>query len=89
MPRKSKPWFLYIIKTDQGSLYTGITTDIEARFKKHQSGQGAKFFRTQKPIKVIFSKKCKNKSFALKQELKIKKLSPDQKKQWIKKQKKN
>ena len=44
------PWFLYLIECADGSLYTGIATDVEARFAKHASGKGARYTRSRKPV---------------------------------------
>ena len=47
-------WFLYIIETESGSLYTGITTDVERRFEEHCGGlKGSKYLRVNKPKKVV------------------------------------
>lgn len=72
-------WYVYIIQTSLGNLYTGITTDPERRFKEHQndkkSAKGAKFFRTQRPVRVLLLEKYKNRSLATKREIQIKKMS--------------
>ena len=60
-------------------MYTGITTDIKRRFEEHASGKGAKYFRTDHPVKVVYSKQCKNRSEASKIEALIKKMSHDEK----------
>jgi putative endonuclease len=52
------PWFLYLIECADGSLYTGIATDVDARFAKHVSGTGARYTRSHKPV-------CVRASFAL------------------------
>jgi putative endonuclease len=51
-------WFLYLIECADGSLYTGIATDVDARFAKHVSGTGARYTRSHKPV-------CVRASFAL------------------------
>lgn len=71
----SVPWFVYIIENEKGHLYTGITTDIERRFREHQgSKKGAKFFRTGSPLKILFQKKFATRSMASKFEAKVKSL---------------
>ncbi len=72
---KKQPWFVYMIETDQNHLYTGISTDVEKRFKQHQSGKGAKFFRMQTPKKIVYTCMCTSKEEALQQEHHIKNLS--------------
>ncbi len=73
---KAQAWFVYIISNVKGHFYTGITTDIERRFKEHRSkNKGAKFFKTGGPEKVVFKKQFPNRSEALKFEAIVKKLS--------------
>jgi putative endonuclease len=77
---KNIPWFVYIIKTQKGHLYTGITTDIERRFNEHMSSKkGAKYFRTAVPESIVFRKRFANRSLASKYEILVKKLSRQQK----------
>lgn len=74
-------WFVYMIETDKQNLYTGITTDLERRFQEHLNThlgfnkKGAKFFRSQKPIKLCYSEQFSSRSSASKREAEIKKLS--------------
>ncbi|QYK01459.1 GIY-YIG nuclease family protein [Shewanella psychrotolerans] len=81
MPITEKPWFLYIIECCQGQLYTGITTDIERRFKEHQlSGpKAAKFLRGKAPLRLVYRESVGNHSQALKREVAVKKLKKQQK----------
>mgnify|MGYP006306966943 FL=1 len=72
-------WFLYIIRTENGRLYTGITNHLLRRFKSHQSGRGARFFRISPPREVIYIEVLANKSEALKREIAVKKLSRQEK----------
>ena len=69
------PWIVYILQCADMTLYTGITTDLDARLLKHDRGTGAKYTRGRGPYKVIFLETCATKSAALKRELEIKKLS--------------
>lgn len=73
----SNPWFLYLIRTHKGSLYTGITTDVDRRFLEHQLGglKGAKFLKGKGPLTLEFSTIVKNRSVALKLEYKVKQLT--------------
>ena len=79
-------WFLYIIETECGLLYTGISTNVQRRFKEHQKDKkkAAKFFRGRKPKAVVYQISCANRSEASQLECKIKKLSRLQKQQLIK-----
>jgi putative endonuclease len=79
-------WFVYIIATEKDRLYTGITTDVERRFKEHsgEKPRGAKYFRSDKPQKIVYVEACKNRSEALIKEAQIKRLSRLQKENFIK-----
>jgi putative endonuclease len=77
-------WFVYIIEASDQSLYTGITTDPERRFKEHGSGPlGAKYFKGRKPVRILYREVCQNRSFASIREAQIKKLNRTQKLQLI------
>ena len=72
------PWNLYIIETRTGTLYTGITTDIERRLQEHEQGTGAKYLRGKGPLSLKFTHPCPDRSTATQLEIQIKKLSkPD------------
>jgi putative endonuclease len=73
-------WFVYILRSvsDQ-TLYTGITTDICTRLKKHNSGRGAKRTRNRGPWEVVWSKECLDRSEASKLEHSIKQMTKEQK----------
>lgn len=72
-------WVVYIIQTESGQLYTGITNDLERRFAAHQNSSGARFFHFSSPQKIIFQEPHPNRSSATKREIAIKKLSREQK----------
>jgi putative endonuclease len=72
-------WFIYLIECKNGRLYTGITPDLEERFRKHSTGKGAMFTRLNAPLKMIAAMPCSNRSAASKLEYVIKKLTHDQK----------
>lgn len=82
MSETTKPvWFVYVIQTDRDALYTGITTDVTRRFQEHlavfnrmPNPRGARFFRTQKPVRVVYEKQFETRSEATRQELLIKKM---------------
>jgi putative endonuclease len=75
--KKKTQWFVYIIESDKGNLYTGITTDPARRFKEHQNSKalGAKFFRSQRAKKIVYQEPQINRSQASKRESFIKKLT--------------
>ena len=72
-------WKLYILRCADGTLYTGITTDVERRFAEHSSGKGAKYTRGRGPLELVYFEECSDKSAALKRELEIKALTRDEK----------
>ena len=74
-PATSNLWYLYIIRTHSGLLYTGITTDVERRFLQHQQGRGAKFFRLDAPEGVVYRAAFADRGAASREEARIKKLS--------------
>ncbi len=73
-------YYLYILECSDKTLYTGITTDPARRTAEHNSSKlGARYTRTRRPVKLVYSKKFKNRSAAAKEESRIKKLSRDEK----------
>ena len=72
-------WYLYIIRCGDGTLYTGITTDVDKRFEAHASGKGAKYTRGRGPLALVYREKCGDHSAALKRELEIKAMTRQQK----------
>lgn len=77
-------WSVYMVCCHDDSLYTGITTDVERRFKQHQSGAGAKYFRAHKPQQIVYHETGHDRSSASKREAEIKKMSPAAKRRIIK-----
>lgn len=65
-------WCVYIILCSDNTLYTGITTDIERRFRQHASGIGAKYFRGRQPLRVMYVENGHSRSSASKKESQIK-----------------
>lgn len=79
-----KFWMVYLLECKDGSYYTGITNDIENRKKSHILGKGSKYVKSRGFSKILKTRKCEDKSEALKFELKIKKLSKHEKVNWFK-----
>ena len=72
----NKMYYVYIIKCNDDSLYCGITVDLDRRLKEHnESSKGAKYTRSRRPVKLVWSKLVGNRSEASKEECRIKKLS--------------
>ena len=76
-------WYLYILRCADGTLYTGITTDVEKRLEAHQNGKGAKYTRGRGPLELVYREECGSHSEALKREYEIKHLPREQKKTLI------
>jgi putative endonuclease len=74
-----KSWYVYMVQCSDGTIYTGITNDIEARIVKHNSGKGAKYTRNRIPVKLKACWPYELKSEAAKAEYAFKQLSRIQK----------
>ena len=72
-------WFLYIIQCRDGSLYTGITTDIFRRIKEHNTKKGAFYTKNKVPVELVYQEAMANQSEARKREAAIKQLTRKQK----------
>jgi putative endonuclease len=72
-------WFVYIILCSDGTLYTGITNNLEKRLKQHNEGKGAKYTRGRGPVKLMVKFEFESKSLAAKEEYRIKQLNKQQK----------
>lgn len=68
-------WYLYIIRCRDGSLYTGIATDVARRFAEHASDKGAKYLRGRGPLKLVYEQKIGTRAQALRIESQVKKLN--------------
>ena len=76
---------VYILECADKTLYTGIAVDFVKRLKEHNSSDtGAKYTRARRPVKIVYFQKMKNRSMALKEEYRIKKLSRAEKLRMIK-----
>lgn len=78
-----KLWKLYMLRCRDGSLYTGITTDVQKRLEAHNSGKGAKYTRSRKPVVLVYQEGCEDHSHALRRELEIKALTKEEKEKLI------
>ena len=75
-----------MLETERGTIYTGITTDVQRRFQEHLTGvpkNGAKYTNANKPVKILYTKEYETKSEALKEEYRIKQLTRAQKLEMI------
>ncbi len=74
-----KTWKLYVLRCGDGSLYTGITTDVQARLEMHRCGKGAKYTRGRGPLELVYSEECGSHSDALKREISVKAMPREEK----------
>jgi putative endonuclease len=70
------PWFVYLIECKDGSIYTGIAVDVEARYAAHVSGRGSRYTRSHPPRRLLMAIEYPDRSAASKAEYRIKRLSP-------------
>jgi len=66
---------VYIVRCADGTLYTGLARDPEARVNVHNSGKGAKYTRSRLPVSLVYVEECESLSAAMKRELQLKPLS--------------
>jgi len=68
-------WHVYMVRCSDGTLYTGITNDLKKRIEAHNSGKdGARYTRSRRPVKLVYSEQVESKSAAAKLEYQLKKL---------------
>ena len=70
-----KQWVVYILACKDGSLYTGITDDLDRRLAAHRAGKGAKYTRGRAPLTLRYVEECEDHSSALRREYAIKQLT--------------
>jgi len=72
-------WFVYVVECKDGTLYTGITDDVESRIKAHNEGRGAKYTKGRGPVTLKYFEKMVGRSEATKREMGIKKMKRGEK----------
>lgn len=68
-------YWVYILRCGDGTLYTGMTDDVERRLAVHQSGKGAKYTRGRGPLTLVYREECPDRSAALQREYAVKRLT--------------
>ena len=82
-----KAWYVYVVRCKDGTLYSGITTDVVRRVAEHNdSKEGARYTRTRRPVTLGYKKRCASRSEASKKEYALKLLTRAEKLALIKKQ---
>jgi putative endonuclease len=74
-----KQWFVYLLECGDGSVYTGITNNVEKRMKAHKSGSGSKYVKQKKFKQLLYTIKAVDKVDAAKMEYRIKQLTRNNK----------
>jgi predicted GIY-YIG superfamily endonuclease len=82
LPRR-RGWCLYLVKCSDGTLYTGITNDLQRRIDRHNDGTASRYTRSRLPVVLVYREGCRGKSGALKKEYRIKSLSRRAKQAYI------
>ena len=84
MTNASAPWYVYMVVCSDGTIYTGITLDIQKRIAEHNNGAiGAKYTRSRRPVSLAYQEELPDRSSASSREYQIKKLSRHKKLQLI------
>lgn len=74
-----KIWHLYILECGDGTLYTGITDDVQRRLAQHSSGRGAKYTRGRGPLRLVYSEECGTRAEASRREYAVHRMTREQK----------
>ena len=72
-------WFVYILSCADGTLYTGITTDLQRRVEQHNRGEGARYTASRGPVQLVYQEQAPDRSAASSRERAIKQLAREQK----------
>ena len=76
-------WYVYIVRCSDGSLYTGIARDVEARLRQHNLGKGARYTRSRLPVELVYHEPAADRGAALRREYAIKQLAPSDKQKLV------
>ena len=79
-----KNHYAYMLRCADNTIYSGYTNDLEKRLETHNSGKGAKYTKTRRPVKLVYYETFKNKSEAMKREYEFKHLTRQEKEKLIK-----
>ncbi len=69
-----KPWFVYIARCGDETLYSGVALDVTARIHEHNHTKKCRYTRSRKPVTAVYKEICRDYSSALKREIAIKRL---------------
>ena len=77
------PYYVYVLVCEDNTFYTGYTRNVEARFRLHKKGKGARYVRLHPPKKVVYEEEFETRSEAMKRERQIKRLTHTQKQRLV------
>lgn len=80
---KSKGHYVYLVECSDKTFYIGYTVNLENRIQVHNQGDGAKYTRGRRPVRLLYYEEFQDKSNALKREIALKKLTRKQKEKLI------
>ena len=70
---KAPAWHVYVVRTRDGALYTGVTTDVARRIVEHRAGgRGARYLRCREPLEIVYRRRLGERSLALRVEWRLK-----------------
>lgn len=72
-------WFLYILECSDGTLYTGITKDLERRLEQHNAGKASRYTRVRRPVNLVYNELCSTRTAALVRECEVKEMTRQKK----------
>lgn len=75
MMQADMPFFVYVLECSDGTLYTGWTNDVAARLSQHQAGRGARYTRSRRPLRLVYSEEAPSSAQARRREAAIKRLN--------------
>jgi predicted GIY-YIG superfamily endonuclease len=67
--------FVYVLRCGDGTLYTGVAKDLDARMRQHEAGRASRYTRARLPIVLVWSRPCASWGDALREEIRIKQLT--------------
>ena len=75
MPDQEPGWYVYMLRCSDDTFYTGVTTDIDRRVDEHNHGNnGARYTRARRPVRLVYTESCENRSQAQQREYRLRKL---------------
>ena len=83
----AEPWFVYILRCADRTLYTGVTTDPDKRLADHNSGRGARYTRSRGPVEMVYTEPAADRGAALRRESEIKRMRAADKRRLVAKRK--